>query len=92
MDKFKSFKSITDKYLGGKLVELHMDYVDENKVSVLVSYECNNFFTLDYELGVDLDHKDVKFVSHGSSKAFEKIRLGSEPHFDKAVSKFFFAK
>jgi len=91
MDKFKSFKSITDKYLGGKLIELHIDYQDGKNVNVLVSYECNNCFTLDYEIDLDIEHEDVKFISHGSSRAFEKIRLGSEPTFDKAVSKFFFA-
>lgn len=91
MDKFKNFKSITDQYLGGKLVELNIDYQNENSVKVLVSYECNNFFTLDYEINLDIDHKDVKFISHGSSRAFEKIRLENEPSFDLAVSKFFFA-
>jgi hypothetical protein len=91
MDKFKSFKLITDKYLGGKLVDLHIDYQNEKIVNVLVSYECNNFFTLDYEIDLDIDKHDVKFISHGSSRAFEKIRLSSEPTFDKAVSNFFFA-
>jgi hypothetical protein len=92
MDKFKSFKLITDQYLDGKLVELKADYIDENHVKLLISYECNNFFTLDYEMSVDLDSKDIHFISHGSNKAFEKIRLSNEPSFDKAVSKYFFAK
>jgi len=91
MDKFKSFKSITDKYLGGKLVDLRIDYHNDSNVNVLVSYKCNNFFTLNYELDLDIDHKDVRFVSHGSSKAFENIRLNGEPKFDKAVSEYFFA-
>lgn len=91
MEKFKSFKSITDKYLGGKLVDLQMDYQDEERVNVLVSYECNNFFTLEYEIRIDLIRKNVKFLSHGSTKAFETIRLGNEPKFDNAVSEFFFS-
>jgi hypothetical protein len=89
MEKFRSFKSITDEYLKGKLVDLHLDYKDEDTVNILVSYECNNFFTLDYEVNVDLKKHDVEFVSHGSQKAFQRIRLDKEPEFDMAIKKIF---
>lgn len=91
MDKFRSFKLITDQYLNGKLVDLVVDYKQENEVNVLVCYEAGKFFTLEYELNLDVEKGNVNFVSHGSTRAFQKISLGNEPAFDHAVSQLLFA-
>lgn len=91
MEKYRKFTSITEKYLNGKLVGLQVEYPNDSKVHVLVSYECNNFYTLDYELEVDTNTEEVHFLSHGSTSGYGKISLGSEPSFDGAVSELLFS-
>lgn len=90
MEKYREFESITKEFLDGKLVGLNVDYDQEDKLHLIVSYKCNDYFTLDYELEVNtLDHK-VSFLSHGSHKIIDKIRLNNDPKFDNAVTKYFF--
>lgn len=90
MEKYRSFKAITSKYLDGKLVGMNMSYPDTDIVRLQISYEVNSFFTLDYEVEVDAVNHKVNFLSHGSHSAFDKIKLKSEPKFDLAVSDYFF--
>lgn len=91
MEKYRNFTTITEKYLDGKLVNLSFDYESENKMHVLVSYKCNDYFTLDYELAIDKEHEEVSFLSHSSHKGIDKISLKSDPKFDQAVQKVLFA-
>lgn len=90
MDKYEIISTITEKCLDGKLVGLHMDYISDRNVHILVSYKVNNFFTLDYELEVDKQENKVEFISHGSHNAFERVRLDREPSFDSAISEYLF--
>ncbi len=88
MDKYQSISTMTQNYLNGKLVGLHMDYDSDKNVHILVSYKANDYFTLDYELEVNNKDKKVEFISHGSHNAFERVRLGREPEFDHAISEY----
>lgn len=82
---------MTNQYLDGKLTGLIVNYVDTDKMLVSLTYKYNSYFTIDYDVEVDYSKQNVKFLYHGSSKAFEKIRLNDEPRFDKALQHYFFS-
>ena len=90
MEKYRNFTNITSECLDGKLVELNLSYLDNDNLNVLVSYEVNDYFTLDYQVEVNVKDKVVSFLSHGSHSGIDKVRLNKEPRFDNAVSDYFF--
>lgn len=90
MEKFASFTKITDQYLNGKLNELVVNYEDQTHMHVHVSYEYNNYYWLDYEVEVDVDNKQVNFISHRSKSSINKVELSREKEFETAVSDYFF--
>lgn len=91
MEKYKSLTTITDKYLDGKLIELDIRYNNDNEIHLEVLYQFNSFMKLCYELNVNINDKEINFLSHGSNGAFDKVRLGREENFEIAVQKLFFA-
>ena len=90
MEKFKSLSTITHDYLDGNMVGLNISYSSQDKMKVLVSYQVNKYFNLDYELLVDTTNEKVEFIAHGSHNAFDRIKLGNEPKFDLAIGNYFF--
>ncbi len=91
MEKFSSFTEITDKYLHGKLEELNVSYGDNKSLNVNIAYEYNNYYTLNYEVFVDLNERAVNFIAHRSSGGLNKIDLNREKGFEEAISNYFFS-
>jgi hypothetical protein len=91
MEKYTSFTKITTKYLHGTLEELNVCYGDNNTMNVNVAYEYNNYYTLNYEVVVDMDTKSVEFVCHRSNGGLNRVDLNRELGFEKAVSNYFFS-
>ena len=90
MEKFASFGKITDEFLNGKLEELVVDYENDHMMAVKVSYEYNNYYTIDYEVEIDITSKEVNFRGHSSQGYLNKVDLNREKGYEQAVSKYFF--
>jgi hypothetical protein len=91
MEKYTRFTKITDQFLNGKLGELAFNYENKNHLHVIVTYEFSNYYWIDYELDVDLEHKSIESASHHSNGSMNKVNLNREKDFEDAVSNFFFA-
>jgi hypothetical protein len=91
MEKYARFTKITNDILKGRLSGLSFNYENKNQLHVIVSYELNDYFWLDYELDVDLEHKHIDYASHHSKGSINKVELNREKEFEEAVSEFFFA-
>ena len=90
MEKFAGFTEITDRFLDGKLEELNISYEDSSHLLVSVTYEYNNYYTLDYKLEVDLSNKSVDFITHHANGSLDKVTLNREQKFEQAVTEYLF--
>lgn len=91
MEKFAGFTEITDKFLDGKLEELNISYEDPKHLQVSVTYEYNNYYSLDYKLEVDLSDKSVDFITHHAKGSLDRVELNREQEFEQAVTKYLFS-
>ena len=91
MEKFAGFTKITDEFLDGKLEELNISYEDSEHLQVSVTYEYNNYYSLDYKLEIDLSNKSVGFITHHAKGSLDKVELNREQEFEKAVSEYLFS-
>lgn len=91
MEKFAGFTEITNKFLDGKLEELNLSYEDAEHLAVSVTYEYNNYYSLDYKLEIDLSNKSVDFITHHAKGSLDKVELARDREFERAVTEFLFS-
>jgi len=92
VEKFSGLSKLTKEYLDGKLVGLHFQYQDHERFNILLTYQPNRYFSLDYELEVDGMNETVHFLFHGSKKGYDKVTLEDVVEFDQAVYQYLFQK
>jgi hypothetical protein len=91
MEKFSGLSKLTKDYLDGKLVGLNFAYHEDNRFNILLTYQPNSYFTLDYEVEVNGDNRTVNFLFHGSKKGYDKVNLDDVVEFDQAVYQYLFS-
>lgn len=91
MEKFSCFTRLTKEYLHGTLEELQVKYDNPNVMHVNIGYEYNNYYILNYEVEIDIQHKNVCFISHRSNSGLNKVELNRESQFEDALTNYFFA-
>ncbi len=91
MEKFAGFTEITNKFLDGRLEELNLSYEDSSHLQVSITYEYNNYYSLDYKLEVDLTSKSVDFITHHAKGSLDRVELNREREFEEAVTDYLFS-
>lgn len=91
MEKFAGFTEITNKFLDGRLEELRLNYEDQDHLQVSVTYEYNNYYSLDYKLEVDLSNKSVDFITHHANGSLDRVELNRDKEFEQAVTEYLFS-
>lgn len=90
MDKYTYIKEITKHYLDGNLSKIKMEYGDVKNTVVDVIYEDDNSYSFDYQIQVDNNSKQVKFLSHYCTYANDHFDLKRFRKFEDEVAKYLF--
>ena len=85
MEKYQEIAKITEKYLGGHLQKLALNYENPTLVHVELIYEDDSQFQLDYEVDVELKKEKIVFCKHVLTNPFEKTRLQRNKEFETAL-------
>ena len=91
MEKFAGFTEITNRFLNGRLEGLNLSYEDSDHLRVSITYEYNNYYSLDYKLEVELSSKSVDFITHHAKGSLDRVELNREQEFEKAVTEYLFS-